>query len=127
MKPMGVAEYRLSNSLPTQLAKQLPTADELSREFPAMQLVRARIEIERAIRSLLSARGIYERRPAGIAQLISQLKEQGLAPSGTEDFLRIINVLNASAHGIEIDGETAEEAQRVSESFLNDLRTVQEQ
>ena len=35
-KPMGVAEYRLSPSLPSQLQGNLPTAEEFTREFPLM-------------------------------------------------------------------------------------------
>ena len=39
-KPMGVAEYRLSPSLPIQLQGNLPTAEELAREFPLMSAVK---------------------------------------------------------------------------------------
>ncbi|MFT2612509.1 PDDEXK nuclease domain-containing protein, partial [Escherichia coli] len=45
-KPMGVAQYRLSPGLPPQLQRDLPTVEELAREFPLMSVVKLRIEIE---------------------------------------------------------------------------------
>jgi hypothetical protein len=49
-KPMGVAGYRVSSQLPARLEAELPTADELAREFPLMALIRLRTELERALR-----------------------------------------------------------------------------
>jgi predicted nuclease of restriction endonuclease-like (RecB) superfamily len=53
VKPMGVAEYKLSPALPAQLESELPTAEEFAREFPFMTLVKLRIEIERELRRLM--------------------------------------------------------------------------
>jgi hypothetical protein len=39
-KPMRVAAYRVSPQLPKQLEGELPTPDELAREFPLMALVK---------------------------------------------------------------------------------------
>ena len=50
-KPMGVAAYRVSSQLPKQLEGELPTPDELAREFPLMALVKLRIDIERTCAS----------------------------------------------------------------------------
>ncbi len=57
-KPMGVAEYVLSGALPAQLRDELPTLEELAREFPYLSLVKLRIEIEQALRSLMSLHGL---------------------------------------------------------------------
>ena len=45
-KPMGVAQYRLSPTLPHQFAGALPTAADFAREFPRMSLMRLRVEVE---------------------------------------------------------------------------------
>ena len=73
-KPMGVAEYVVSGSLPAQLRNELPTAEEFAREFPYMSVVKLRIEIERAIRPLLASRGIDLERPTGIARSLRELE-----------------------------------------------------
>src|SRR5208337_746553 len=49
-KPMGVAQYKVSPSLPHRLQQELPTIEELGREFALMSVVKLRIEIEGALR-----------------------------------------------------------------------------
>src|SRR5262249_46165466 len=39
-KPMGVAQYRLSPALPDRLKRELPTVEDLAREFPTISLVK---------------------------------------------------------------------------------------
>jgi hypothetical protein len=53
-KPMGVAQYQLTHgkALPKALQGELPTAAELSKEFPLLSVVKVRIEIERALNNL---------------------------------------------------------------------------
>jgi hypothetical protein len=69
-KPMGVAQYRLSAALPGQLKRDLPTAEELAREFPAMSVVKLRIEIERTLRAYLAARGEPSNGSMGIGPIL---------------------------------------------------------
>jgi predicted nuclease of restriction endonuclease-like (RecB) superfamily len=49
-KPMGVAQYKVSPLLPSRLQRDLPTIEELGREFPLMSVIKLRIEIERTSR-----------------------------------------------------------------------------
>ncbi len=44
-KPMGVARYKLSETLPPQLENELPTADESAREAPVLSLIKLRLEL----------------------------------------------------------------------------------
>jgi hypothetical protein len=53
-KPMGVAAYRVSPQLPKQLEGELPTPDELAREFPLMALVKLRIDIAAVLNAIES-------------------------------------------------------------------------
>jgi hypothetical protein len=48
-KPMGVAKYRLTSTLPDQLKHELPSPDELASEFPLLSLFKLRVEIERLL------------------------------------------------------------------------------
>ena len=63
-KPMGVAAYRMSPQLPKQLDGELPTPDELAREFPLMALVKLRIDIEHTLRQLAQQHGEFDGPPA---------------------------------------------------------------
>jgi len=80
-KPMGVAEYRLSPSLPSQLQGNLPTAEELAREFPLMSAVKLRIEIERELRLLLQARG-RGIGSIGIGPMLQEVERDGITLEG---------------------------------------------
>src|SRR4051812_38304544 len=51
-KPVGVAQYRLIESLPKRLQSELPTNDELAREFPRFNLVMMRMRLEQALQAL---------------------------------------------------------------------------
>jgi predicted nuclease of restriction endonuclease-like (RecB) superfamily len=127
LKPMGVAEYRLSKSLPVQLATQLPTAEELSREFPWLWIVKLRIEIERTLRSIMIARGIAVKTRFGIGEMLVELQQRGLASAAMGDFLTIMKPLNDVVHGFEIDTATAEEVHRAASKFLSELRELEEE
>lgn len=63
------AKYRISSArgargrpLPEQLKRELPTAEDLAQEFPAMTVVKLRIEIERALREFTAAHGVKPKR-----------------------------------------------------------------
>ncbi len=120
-KPMGVAQYRLSPALPEQLRQDLPTAEDLAGEFPAMSLVGLRIEIERALRVFVSERGISLQRPIGISTALQELQQKGLAPVGTDRFLPALRTMNEAAHGLAIDQAAAERAVSIGTEFLAEL------
>ncbi len=122
-KPIGVATYRL---LPAKLRKDLPTAQELTREFPLMSLVKLRLEIEHEIRTLLADRGAEPTPPLGLTQSLHELQRRGLAPSGAEAFLGIAQSMNAAAHAIEVSPEAVAEAERVGAVFLAELRSMRD-
>jgi predicted nuclease of restriction endonuclease-like (RecB) superfamily len=123
-KPMGVAEYVVSGALPAQFRSELPTAEEFAREFPYMSVVKLRIEIERAIRPLLASRGIESERPTGIARSLRELERHGVQISGTEAFLKVMQPMNAAAHGIEVDPNDARDAERIGAEFLAEIKRL---
>lgn len=120
-KPMGVAGYRLSPALPEQLKRDLPTAEDLAQEFPAMSVVKLRIEIERALRGLTAARGFTPKRPTNINSVLRELKERGVAPPSTDRFLEALPIMNEAAHGLDVDSTAVAQAISVGTTFLAEL------
>src|SRR5690606_14831543 len=98
-KPMGVAQYGLSTALPEQLKRELPTHEDLAQEFPAMSIVKLRIEIEQALRDYMSQHGVEPKRPASVVSLLRDLRKRGLAPASTDDFLEALRTMNEAVHG----------------------------
>jgi len=123
-KPMGVSQYRLSTALPDQFQSELPTLEEFARELPYLSLVAVRIEIERALRLLMTSRGLEPGRGVGIGRALRELKESGEVPSGTEAFVRTLATMNEAVHGIEVEPAVAAEALRVASEFLAELRRL---
>lgn len=123
-KPMGVAKYQLLTAPPQALQAALPTPDELAREFPHMALVGLRIEIERALLSVMNLRGIAAPEQAGIANLVRALGQEGISPTSAEPFMAALRTLNAAAHGREIDTEAADEAEAAARRFLAELHEL---
>ena len=120
-RPMGVAEYRMSPSLPPRLESELPTVQEFAREFPLMSVVQLRVEVERELRTLVGSRGV-ETRWAGIGQMLRDLQSSGALPPSTGDFETALRVMNDAAHGIDVDPLAAEEAVRIGSRFLDELK-----
>lgn len=120
-KPMGVAQYKVSPSLPSRLQQDLPTIEELGREFPLMSVVKLRIEIERALRDYAAANGAAPTRPAGIGPMLQDLERRGLAPPSARAFLEALSVMNEASHGVEVDPDAAEHAVSVGTAFLAEL------
>ena len=120
-KPMGVAQYQFTTALPDQLKNDLPSADDLAREFPLFSLLKLRIDIERALHVGAKSLGLTENY-LGIKQLIERLRQRNASPSGADDFLRVASVLNYAAHGGNVDGDAAQEAMRVGMEFLEGLQ-----
>jgi predicted nuclease of restriction endonuclease-like (RecB) superfamily len=120
-KPMGVAQYQLTTALPDQLKNELPSAGDLAREFPLFSLLKLRIEIERALHVRAKSLGLTENY-LGMKQLIEWLRQRNASPSGADNFLRVVSVLNYAAHGRDVDGDGAQEAMRVGMLFLESLQ-----
>ncbi len=120
-KPMGVAQYTVSPSLPSRLQRDLPTIEELGREFPLMSVVKLRIEIERALRDYAAANGFAPTGPAGIGPMLQDLERRGLAPPSTGTFIEALRVMNEASHGVEVDPDAAEHAVSVGTAFLAEL------
>jgi hypothetical protein len=120
-KPMGVAQYKVSPSLPPRLQQELPTIQELGREFALMSVVKLRIEIERALRDYAAAQGLALARPTGIGIMIQDLQRHGLAPAGADAFMDALRVMNAASHGVDVDPDAAERAIRLGTEFLAEL------
>lgn len=123
-KPMGVAHYLLSASkaLPEHLKQALPTAEEISQEFPLLTLVQARIDIERRLAEIAKKRGLpWERISAG--QLITELKRAGERDIETQDIHRALRIMNLAVHGARVTLEEAKEALAIADEFLVSLET----
>lgn len=121
-KPMGVAQYQLTAALPDQLRQELPTTEELDREFPLLQLVTLRIEIERELRARLQKAGGASR-PAGIGIMLRELQRIGALPIVSEELLQAVNAMNRAVHGFEEEADAAEQAIRAASEFLKQLRS----
>jgi predicted nuclease of restriction endonuclease-like (RecB) superfamily len=122
-KPMGVAEYRLSPSLPIQLQDQLPTVEELAREFPLMSAVKLRTQIERELRLLLQARG-QDTGSTGISHMIQELERHGTTLEGVSEFEFALQTMNQASHGFDIAPDTAEQAIEIGTRFLETLKRL---
>jgi uncharacterized protein (DUF2267 family) len=122
-KPMGVAEYRLSNALPEHFQAQLPTVAEFAREFPLMSLVKLRIEIEREVRMLIND-DEQDGRPISMQDALKRVWSAGHRPPHWKDFQDIIKVLNRASHGNEVAEEDARRATEVATQFLTELKSL---
>lgn len=120
-KPMGVAQYRLSAALPEQLRRDLPTAEDLAREFPAMSLVKLRVAIEHALRDFTAAHGIASKHPMSISTVLNELKQRGLAPPSADPFLTALSVMNEADHGFDVDSAAVARAITIATVFLAEL------
>lgn len=126
VKPMGVAGYRISSTLPARLEDALPTSADLAGEFPLMSLVKLRVEIEQQLRRIAAQHGVAGR-VAGIAPMLVDLQALGVLPHGALAFEDTLRTLNRAAHGITPEPETATKAVAAASRFLDDLRTFETQ
>jgi predicted nuclease of restriction endonuclease-like (RecB) superfamily len=120
-RPMGVAAYKLSSSLPDRLRAELPTVEEFARDFPAFSLVKLRIDIERAILPLLERNGVDTSTSRSLSESLRMLQRQGAAPNTTAQLISVLRHMNAAAHGQEPDRTDMDEAIRIGTEFLAEL------
>ncbi len=123
-KPMGVAQYQVSDALPLRLQKELPTIEELAREFPIMSVVQLRIEIERALREFATRNGFAPSGATGIGAMLRDLHRRGLAPTSTVRFLDSLRVMNEASHGVDVNPVAAARAVEVGSQFLAELTAM---
>ncbi|MBB5712467.1 PDDEXK nuclease domain-containing protein [Sphingomonas xinjiangensis] len=121
VKPMGVADYTLSENLPAPLHAALPTAEDLARDFPMMSLVKLRIDIERELRVLAEDLGIVADRPMSLNELVS-VTEDVLRLLPSIDFMSIVSILNKAAHGVDVPHDEVDRAAGISTRFLAAIR-----
>ena len=124
-KPMGVAAYRVSPQLPKQLEGELPTPDELAREFPLMALVKLRIDLERTLRQLAQQHGISDGASALGPMLPRLAAVRGLPPS-VADLGVTLRALDAAAHGVDVPADAATAALEAGTQLLDALRRLLE-
>lgn len=120
-KPMGVAQYIVSASLPSRFRHDLPTTEELGREFPLMSLVKLQIEIERALRAYATANGFVFPGAVGIGPMLQDLQRRGLEPPSTRAFVEALRMMNEASHGAQIDPVAAEHAVSIGTTFLAEV------
>lgn len=112
-KPMGVAEYRLTEALPEQLKGELPTSDELVKELPLLELVTLRIELERKLAHMADAGGL-DWKGESIGMLATNLHMHDLISTELLQNLMILSrTLNRAVHGEQV---TIEQSQRSLET-----------
>jgi predicted nuclease of restriction endonuclease-like (RecB) superfamily len=124
-KPMGVSQYVVSKALPAPLQKELPTAEELAREMPALSLLKLRMEIERSIRTLMASRGISSPRPIGLGIMLRELEQNGIQIPFTQDLRIAVDSMNKAVHGFEVSEEDAKEAEDIGAAFLAEIRRLE--
>ena len=127
-KPMGVTQYRLTHALSDQLREELPTSEDLAREFPMMSLVSLRIEIERQLNDLageLPAADLPRIRRGGLRQVAELLAEAGVIPPDLlAQLARVSQILNAAAHPTTIASDEASAALAEGSILLERLKSI---
>ena len=90
---MGVAQYRLTESLPERLQSELPTSHDLADELPRFNLVTMRIRLERALQTIAEKWGLSTKL-VGIAALTRALTSaNALSPEVVADLRTVSAVL----------------------------------
>lgn len=126
-KPMGVAGYRLSPSLPSALQEDLPTPVDIERELPRISLVMIRMEVERELVRILSQGGAEPDMRLGVGGLLAEFEARGDAFHSLAGFREALPRLNAAAHDRDLSPEEIKEAQGLGRAFLAELRSTRPQ
>ena len=124
-KPMSVARYVVSDVLPATLEKELPTAAELAREMPFLSLLKLRMEIERSLRTLIASRDISSPHPGSLGAMLRNLERNGIRIPVDTELRDAIDSMNSAIHGQELSAEDAEEAERIGNAFLSEIRKLE--
>jgi predicted nuclease of restriction endonuclease-like (RecB) superfamily len=120
-KPVGVAQYRLTESLPKRLQSELPTSHDLAGELPRFHLVTMRIRLERTLQTIAEKRGLSTKL-VGIAALTRALTSaNALSTEVVVDLRTVSAVLNSAVHGQNIEAEETQSALELGNSLLSRL------
>lgn len=122
-KPVGVAQYRLIESLPKRLQSELPTNDELAREFPRFNLVIMRMRLEQALQAVAVKCGLsVSKKKIGVSALAKLLNSANVVSAEIASELESLSaVLNSAVHGKEIEARDAQHALQLGTSLLSRL------
>jgi predicted nuclease of restriction endonuclease-like (RecB) superfamily len=120
-KPMGVAQYRLTQALPEQLQSELPTAEDLAAELPLLDLLTLRIQLERRLAKLAKAHGL-EWEGESIGMLATNLHGNDLISTEVLHNVMILSdTLNRAVHGGKITGQRAQHSLETGRVILTKL------
>jgi predicted nuclease of restriction endonuclease-like (RecB) superfamily len=122
-KPMGVAKYRLTQSLPEQLQSELPTTEDLAEELPLLDLLALRIQLERRLAQLAKAHGLEWERE-GIGMLATNLHGNDLISTEVLHNVMILSdTLNRAVHGEKITVQRAQHSLETGRVILKKLES----
>ncbi|WP_068084032.1 PDDEXK nuclease domain-containing protein [Novosphingobium rosa] len=120
-KPMGVAQYHLSATLPESFQATLPTAAELARDFSYIEHAVLWMDIEHELRLIL---GFGPREPMIMGRALNALRAAGHQPAHFSAFVDTMGVLNRSTQGFATDVAQAERARVAATQFLAELQEI---
>ena len=120
-KPMGVAQYRLSEALPERLKRDLPTAEDLEHELRSMDAMELRLEVEHSLRDFAAAYDVLAERPTDLGSLLQELKQRRKAPPSADRFLEAWQVMSTAADTFEVEWPAHAQALQVSQQLLSEL------
>jgi predicted nuclease of restriction endonuclease-like (RecB) superfamily len=116
-KPMGVAQYQLSPTLPKHLHRTVPIVEQ---EFESEATRELLDEVEYTLRDVAAAYDIPAERPIALSCLLRELKQFGKAPPSSKRFLKAWEALE-NATCLDVNSPIAADAVRVSLHFLSEL------
>ena len=120
-KPMGVAQYRLTQALPEQLESELPTNEDLAEELPLFDLVTLRIQLEKKLAQLTKAHNLHGERES-IGMLVTNLHLHELVSSELLHPIMVLSqALNRVVHGQKISPEDAQQTLEAGKAVLEQL------
>lgn len=128
-KPMGVSAYRLTDALPAPLRDELPTTEDLAKQFPLLSLVQLRMAIERRLSDILQKNNPKLGEDVGrksVGQLSSVLFDLQLISAELLAQIRgVTQFLNRTVHGEETSAEVAEKALETGQEILRQLDALE--
>ena len=119
--PMGVAQYRLTQTLPEQLKSELPTNEDLAEELPLLDLVTLRIQLEKKVAQLAKAHNLdWERESIGM--LVTNLQLHEIVSSELLHTVMVVSQAhNGVVHGQKISPEDAQRTVEAAKAVLEQL------
>lgn len=123
-KPVGVAQYKLTEALPDRLKDKLPTKEDLAPELPVLNLLSLRRRLEIALAEIAKSQQSSAQRQ-GIAALTASLaSKKFLSPKLVKEVRTITDLLNSVVHGQIVNKENADKTLRLGEALLKQLEAA---